>query len=70
MTENLRELSRSAVRQALEGSRGNVSEAARRLGISRQTLYRKLNDGRRAAPGEPASVAKGLPADGRRDVTL
>jgi transcriptional regulator of acetoin/glycerol metabolism len=43
MTENLRELSRSAVRQALEGSRGNISEAARRLGISRQTLYRKLN---------------------------
>ncbi|MBK9018525.1 MAG: sigma-54-dependent Fis family transcriptional regulator [Sulfuritalea sp.] len=70
MPENLRELSRSAVRQALEGSRGNVSEAARRLGISRQTLYRKLNDGPRAAPGEPASVAKGLPADGRRDVML
>ncbi|MFH1873387.1 MAG: sigma-54-dependent Fis family transcriptional regulator [Pseudomonadota bacterium] len=43
MTENLKELSRSAVRQALEGSRGNISEAARRLGISRQTLYRKLN---------------------------
>lgn len=44
MTENLKELSRSAVRQALQGSRGNISEAARRLGISRQTLYRKLND--------------------------
>ena len=41
--QNLEELSRSAIRQALEHSRGNISEAARRLGISRQTLYRKLN---------------------------
>jgi transcriptional regulator with PAS, ATPase and Fis domain len=44
LMENLKELSRSAVRQALEASRGNMSEAARRLGISRQTLYRKLKD--------------------------
>jgi transcriptional regulator of acetoin/glycerol metabolism len=43
MPQNLRELSRSAIRQAMEDSRGNVSEAARKLGISRQTLYRKLN---------------------------
>jgi len=27
----------------MEDSRGNISEAARRLGISRQTLYRKIN---------------------------
>lgn len=39
---NLRALSRSAIRQALQSSDGNVSQAARRLGISRQTLYRKL----------------------------
>jgi transcriptional regulator of acetoin/glycerol metabolism len=43
--QNLDELSRSAVRQALESSRGNISEAARSLGISRQTLYRKMNAG-------------------------
>jgi sigma-54 dependent transcriptional regulator, acetoin dehydrogenase operon transcriptional activator AcoR len=42
--QNLEELSRSAIRQALESSSGNISEAARRLGISRQTLYRKLNN--------------------------
>lgn len=42
-SQNLEELSRSAIRQALESSDGNISEAARRLGISRQTLYRKLN---------------------------
>jgi len=41
--QNLEELSRSAIKQALESCHGNISEAARRLGISRQTLYRKLN---------------------------
>jgi transcriptional regulator of acetoin/glycerol metabolism len=41
-THNLQQLSRVAIRQALEGSQGNMSQAARRLGISRQTLYRKL----------------------------
>ncbi len=40
---SLRELSRAAIRQALQDCRGNVSEAARRLGISRQTLYRKMD---------------------------
>lgn len=40
--QNLDELSRSAIRQALENCRGNISQAARMLGISRQTLYRKL----------------------------
>lgn len=43
--QNLAELSQTAMRQALEASRGNVSEAARRLGISRQTLYRKMGRG-------------------------
>jgi transcriptional regulator of acetoin/glycerol metabolism len=42
-SQNLEELSRSAIRQTLESSNGNISETARRLGISRQTLYRKLN---------------------------
>lgn len=39
---NLDELSQSAIQHALESCRGNVSHAARLLGISRQTLYRKL----------------------------
>ena len=30
------------VEQALRASNGNMTEAARRLGISRNTLYRKL----------------------------
>lgn len=40
--QNLDELSQSAIQHALENCRGNVSHAARLLGISRQTLYRKL----------------------------
>lgn len=40
--QNLDELSQSAIQRALENCRGNVSHAARLLGISRQTLYRKL----------------------------
>lgn len=41
-------LSHKAIDMALENTRGNVSAAARQLGISRQTLYRKLKE--RAAP--------------------
>jgi DNA-binding NtrC family response regulator len=43
-------LSRAAIERALAASRGNRTAAARRLGISRATLYRKLRemDGRRA----------------------
>jgi sigma-54 dependent transcriptional regulator, acetoin dehydrogenase operon transcriptional activator AcoR len=40
--QNLQELSVVAIQKALENARGNVSAAARQLGISRQTLYRKL----------------------------
>lgn len=43
-SHNLEALSRVTIRQALESSCGNISQAARRLGISRQTLYRKLNE--------------------------
>ncbi len=43
--QNLRELSQQAIAQALENTRGNVSAAARQLGIARQTLYRRLQTG-------------------------
>jgi sigma-54 dependent transcriptional regulator, acetoin dehydrogenase operon transcriptional activator AcoR len=39
---DLRALSRIAIDRALAQSGGNFSEAARQLGISRNTLYRKL----------------------------
>jgi transcriptional regulator with PAS, ATPase and Fis domain len=41
-SQSLEALSRVAIRAALDCSGGNMSQAARRLGISRQTLYRKL----------------------------
>jgi len=40
--ENLQELSEAAMARAIVASRGNMSEAARRLGISRNTLYRRM----------------------------
>ncbi|MFZ4579050.1 MAG: sigma-54-dependent Fis family transcriptional regulator [Myxococcota bacterium] len=39
---NLRSLSDSAIRRVVVTVQGNMSEAARRLGISRNTLYRRL----------------------------
>ena len=41
----LKDLSRQALHAALQEAGGNVSEAARRLGISRQTVYRHLRTG-------------------------
>jgi len=40
--QKLADISRAAVQQAIQNARGNLSAAARQLGISRQTLYRKL----------------------------
>jgi transcriptional regulator with PAS, ATPase and Fis domain len=42
--QNWADLSHKAIDMALENTRGNVSAAARQLGISRQTLYRKLHE--------------------------
>jgi transcriptional regulator of acetoin/glycerol metabolism len=39
---NLQALEKIAIEQALQASQGNISQAARTLGISRQTLYRKI----------------------------
>ncbi len=43
--DRLQEVSRLAIQRAVAAARGNLSEAARRLGISRNTLYRKLKAG-------------------------
>jgi sigma-54 dependent transcriptional regulator, acetoin dehydrogenase operon transcriptional activator AcoR len=40
--QSLQALGDAAIQQALEAAHGNVSLVARQLGISRQTLYRKL----------------------------
>ncbi len=41
-TLNLQELSQAAIQQTLQSTRGIVTQPARQLGISRQTIYRKL----------------------------
>jgi DNA-binding NtrC family response regulator len=41
---NLTKLSKQTILKALEACRGNRTEAAKQLGISRRTLHRRLND--------------------------
>jgi transcriptional regulator of acetoin/glycerol metabolism len=38
----LKDVEAALIRRAVEDARGNVMEAARALGISRATVYRKL----------------------------
>ncbi len=45
----LRDIETALIKKAVDQARGNVAEAARALGISRATVYRKL--GQRAGPG-------------------
>jgi DNA-binding NtrC family response regulator len=56
---DLHETERKLVLQALAATNGNVTAAARRLGISRRTLHRKINEINAEAsedqPTEPAS---------------
>ena len=41
---DLHETERKLILQALAGSKGNVTAAAKKLGISRRTLHRKINE--------------------------
>lgn len=53
----LEEVEREHIRKALEGTDGNISHAARRLGLHRRTLQRKLqrlDEGAGGAGDEPA----------------
>ncbi|RYE72956.1 MAG: AAA family ATPase, partial [Oxalobacteraceae bacterium] len=42
LSGDLRQLAQASIRETLSAVSGNVSEAARRLGVSRNTLYRRL----------------------------
>jgi len=44
----LRDVQTALIRKAVDDARGNVAEAARVLGISRATVYRKLAHGGRS----------------------
>lgn len=46
-TVPLRDVETGLIRKAVEDARGNVAQAARNLGISRATVYRKLGTGKR-----------------------
>jgi transcriptional regulator of acetoin/glycerol metabolism len=46
LARRLEEATKETMRQALLACDGNVSEAARRLGVSRSTIYRRFVDGR------------------------
>ena len=46
----LRDVETALIRKAVDDARGNVAEAARVLGISRATVYRKLAHGTRPRP--------------------
>jgi transcriptional regulator of acetoin/glycerol metabolism len=59
--ENLRELSQATIARAIALSHGNMSEAARRLGISRNTLYRRLRQSAPTTDADPAPDS--LPLD-------
>jgi transcriptional regulator of acetoin/glycerol metabolism len=50
--ELMRRVQADAIAQAMRDARGNVSEAARMLGIGRATLYRKLAQSRQGRPGQ------------------
>jgi transcriptional regulator of acetoin/glycerol metabolism len=48
----LRDVETAMIRKAVADARGNVAEAARALGISRATVYRKLWRGRPAGAAD------------------
>jgi transcriptional regulator of acetoin/glycerol metabolism len=43
----LRELETALIRKAVDDARGNVVQAAKALGVSRATVYRRLGSGKR-----------------------
>lgn len=49
-TLSLAEIEVQAIRLIIESCDGNVSAAARRLGIGRTTIYRKLSEGTATTP--------------------
>jgi transcriptional regulator of acetoin/glycerol metabolism len=56
---DLRETEKKLIMQALATTNGNVTAAAKKLGISRRTLHRKINEMNAAkAPAETADASE------------
>lgn len=60
---NLHQTERVLILRALEESNGNRTEAAKRLGMSRRTLHRRLKDLQRS---QPTTQPKTIPKNGNR----
>lgn len=58
-TTDLRLQAGRCIEEVVRSSQGNLSEAARRLGISRNTLYRKLRDAPAVGSGSVVQEARG-----------
>ena len=54
---NIHQSEDALIRRALDETDGNITEAARKLGISRRTLHRKLKPAEKAE-GRPESVTR------------
>jgi DNA-binding NtrC family response regulator len=54
---DLRETEKKLIMQALATTNGNVTAAAKQLGISRRTLHRKINE-MNAATAQPDAVSE------------
>ncbi len=66
LDQSLRQFELTMIREAVESCGGNRSEAARRLGVSRARLIRRLDDGDEAAHGGKGSP-EGQRASGGMD---
>jgi sigma-54 dependent transcriptional regulator, acetoin dehydrogenase operon transcriptional activator AcoR len=58
----LREVEKQAIAEALNACRGNIQRTAARLGIGRNTLYRKMQE-YALAPAGPSHSRRDLPTD-------
>ncbi|MDQ6624264.1 MAG: sigma-54 dependent transcriptional regulator [Verrucomicrobiota bacterium] len=60
---DLHETERRLIMQALASTNGNITAAAKKLGISRRTLHRKINEmkAEKSEPGNPEPAAEEIP---------
>ena len=63
---DIRETEKKLIMQALAATGGNVTAAAKKLGISRRTLHRKINEMNAAEP-EPDQTRESGPAESEPD---
>ncbi|MEQ1354786.1 MAG: sigma-54 dependent transcriptional regulator, partial [Candidatus Acidiferrum sp.] len=58
---DLHETERKLIMQALASTKGNITAAAKKLGISRRTLHRKINEMKFARPASEPGVSETRP---------